>query len=107
MEKLKVNLNPYYVHFCIRGQVFKLHYDVKIPPDIMVYSDFVFDSDGTVLKHRYPVGSAKFNHVVHTIRTQEGILEYKFNPDNKQEIDLFIQRIHQQYVAFMQYRDLT
>lgn len=107
MEKLKVNINPYYAYFSVRGQVFKLVHEGNIPRDFLSYSDFVIDSDGSVLKHRFPVGTPQFNRVVHKIRSNENIEEYKFNPENHQAIDLFFKRIIQQYNDFYEYRCLN
>lgn len=103
----KVNLNPYYAYFASRGQVFKLIHKGTIPRDILAYSDFVFDSDGTVLKHRYPSGSSQFKSVIHRIRLGENIEEYTFDPNNRQAIDRFFERLNIQYAAFSEYyRDL-
>lgn len=106
MEKIKVNINPYYAYFSGKGQVFKLIHQGTIPRDIMAYSDFVIDSDGTVLKSRYRSEDPKFQHIIHLIRQGDDIQEYAFNPSNSHEIDLFFKRLAQQYNAFCAFRDL-
>lgn len=99
----KVNLNPYYAYFASRGQVFKLIHKGTIPRDILAYSDFVFDSDGTIIKNRYPAGARQFNQVVHRIRLGENIEEYCFDSNNRQAIDRFFERLNIQYAAFSEY----
>lgn len=106
MEKLKVNINPYYAYFSSKGQVFKVIHKGTIPRDIMGYSDLVLDSDGTVLKSRYKTEDPKFEYIIHRIRSGENIEEYAFNPSNIHEIDLFFKRLALQYNAFCAFRDL-
>lgn len=106
MANIKVNINPFHLFFSLRGRVFKLIHEGQIPHDIKAISDFVINSDGTVLKHRYPEGSPQLQFVVDTIRRGTNVEEVRFDNSDSLATHKFFQKLVDDCVSVLAYSRL-